>query len=76
MTQSELYLYRFTLEVDEVGTVPLVVLSTTDEQAFVDAEKELERSWFPTPTVNEWNLEEKKRIRKGAGYVFGHGDAV
>lgn len=71
MSKQELYLYRFKVELVKSQTLDLVVLAATDEQAFDSAAAELERSCFPAPTAAEWVIEEKKRVRRGVGYVFG-----
>ncbi|MBA4492780.1 DUF3906 family protein [Paenactinomyces guangxiensis] len=65
-----MYLYRLEAEVEEKGIYHIIVLAPSDEKAFDYAEKELERYTIATPEVKEWVLEEKKRVRSGAGYVI------
>ncbi|MGA9173352.1 MAG: DUF3906 family protein [Thermoactinomyces sp.] len=68
--EKELYLYRLTAEGEEGKQYTIIVVSPTDEKAFHDAEKELERQILVTPAIKEWHLIEKKRIRSGSGYVL------
>ncbi|MBA4543633.1 MULTISPECIES: DUF3906 family protein [Thermoactinomyces] len=68
--ENELYLYRLTAAGGEGKQYTIIVVSPTDEKAFQDAEKELERQVLVTPVISEWNLIEKKRIRPGSGYVL------
>jgi hypothetical protein len=70
VSDQELYLYRLRAEVEGNKTYHVIVLSPSEEKAFDQAEKELERYTIATPKVTEWALEEKKRVRSGAGYVI------
>lgn len=66
----ELYLYRLVAEKDPTGFYHVIVLATSDEKAFENAEKELERFTIKTPVIKEWVIEEKRRVREGTGYVL------
>ncbi|WP_242314749.1 DUF3906 family protein [Bacillus cereus group sp. BfR-BA-01355] len=62
-------LYRFeAVLVSDI--VPIVVVAQSEEQAFKLAEIELEKHFLPLPEVKEISLFEKKKIRKGAGFVI------
>lgn len=65
-----MFLYRLQVEEEQRGIIHIIVLSSSDEKAFVAAEKQLERSSLVTPRVKEWLLLEKKRIHEGSGYVI------
>ncbi|EEL51521.1 MULTISPECIES: DUF3906 family protein [Bacillus cereus group] len=62
-------LYRFEAVLVN-GVVPVVVVAQSEEQAFRLVEVELEKYFLPLPEVKEISLHEKKKIRKGAGFVI------
>lgn len=62
-------LYRFEVVLAN-AVVPVIVVAQSEEQAFKLVEVELEKYFLPLPEVIEVSLYEKKKIRKGAGFVI------
>jgi hypothetical protein len=63
-----MFLYRFEVETEE-QTVDVVVAANNQEEAFLTAEKEVEKNFLKLPVITYVTLLEKKPIRKTAAFV-------
>ncbi|MCF6408149.1 DUF3906 family protein [Pseudalkalibacillus salsuginis] len=62
-------LYRF--EVSSNGNViPVIIAAENDEAAFRLVEVELEKYFLSLPEIDDISLYEKKKIRRGNGFVL------
>ena len=68
-------LYRFEVKLDS-GLVHVVVAAENEEQAFHQADIELESHFLKLPVVEDIVLYEKRIIRKGAGFVISRDESI
>ncbi|OYD08413.1 DUF3906 family protein [Paludifilum halophilum] len=64
-----MYLYRFEVTANQ-EVIDVVVAASGDDEAFQIVEAELEKYFLKMPSVEDISLYEKKRIRKGGGFVL------
>jgi hypothetical protein len=62
-------LYRFEVVTKE-DVIHVVIAASDDDQAFKLVDVELEKYFLKYPEVEEITLFEKKKIRKGNGFVL------
>ncbi|WP_258960972.1 DUF3906 family protein [Paenibacillus aquistagni] len=68
MEMSSVYLYRLEAAIAS-HTLDCVVVASSEEEAFSQAEVLMDKGMMGMEW-NELSIVEKKRISKGAGYVF------
>ncbi len=68
-------LYRFEVKLDS-GLVHVVVAAENEEQAFNQADIELESHFLKLPVVEDIVLYEKRIIKKGAGFVISRDESI
>ncbi|WP_221565095.1 DUF3906 family protein [Alkalihalobacillus sp. TS-13] len=68
-------LYRFEVTTD-TDVIPVIIAAENDEAAFRLVEVELEKYFFRLPEVDDISLYEKKKIRKGNGFVLHEQETI
>ncbi|GGE71167.1 DUF3906 family protein [Priestia taiwanensis] len=68
-------LYRFEVVTNE-DVIHVVIAASDDEQAFKLVDVELEKYFLKYPDVQEITLFEKKKIRKGNGFVLHEKETI
>ncbi|RLQ95885.1 DUF3906 family protein [Falsibacillus albus] len=68
-------LYRFEVTTDN-EIIDVVIAASTDQQAFELVEVELEKYFLKMPEINDITLYEKKKIRRGNGFVLYAGGSA
>ncbi|OIK08684.1 DUF3906 family protein [Bacillus sp. MUM 13] len=62
-------LYRFEVTADK-EVIHVIIAAENDEAAFEMVDIELEKHYLRLPVIDDISLHEKKKIRKGAGFVL------
>ncbi|WP_409299928.1 DUF3906 family protein [Peribacillus sp. SCS-155] len=62
-------LYRFEVALAE-GPIHVIIAAENDDAAFRLVDIELEKHYLSMPDVKDVSLYEKKKIRKGTGFVL------
>ncbi|WP_261129018.1 DUF3906 family protein [Bacillus sp. Marseille-Q3570] len=68
-------LYRFEVTTD-TDVIPVIIAAENDEAAFRLVEVELEKYFLRLPEVDDISLYEKKKIRKGNGFVLHEQETI
>jgi hypothetical protein len=64
-----MYLFQFEVIIGKAKHI-VIIAAETEEKAFDLVDIELEKHFLSVPEVKEITLYEKKKIRKGTGYVI------
>ncbi|MGP4079423.1 DUF3906 family protein [Pseudalkalibacillus sp. R45] len=68
-------LYRFEVTT-KTDVIPVIIAAENDEAAFRLVEVELEKYFLRLPEVDDISLYEKKKIRKGNGFVLHEQETI